>query len=79
MVVRELFIMARQHAPSIMLMDEIDSICSTRTDFGKGNDSEVQRKMLELPFIKQMLCTQLMFISYFKILKYIYCLISKYL
>ncbi|ELA46824.1 26S proteasome subunit P45 family protein [Vavraia culicis subsp. floridensis] len=46
-LVRELFVMAREHAPSIIFMDEIDSIGSTRSEGGKG-DSEVQRTMLEL-------------------------------
>nr|CAB3468318.1 unnamed protein product [Digitaria exilis] len=45
-MVRELFVMAREHAPSIIFMDEIDSIGSTRS--GGGGDSEVQRTMLEL-------------------------------
>merc|ERR1719346_335687 len=47
-MVRELFVMAREHAPSIIFMDEIDSIGSTRMESGSGGDSEVQRTMLEL-------------------------------
>eukprot|EP00793_Prasinoderma_coloniale_P000569 PRCOL_00003717-RA len=48
-MVRELFVMAREHQPSIIFMDEIDSIGSARMDGGSGNgDSEVQRTMLEL-------------------------------
>ncbi len=49
-MVRELFVMAREHAPSIIFMDEIDSIGSARSESGGGGgtDSEVQRTMLEL-------------------------------
>ncbi|XP_035834321.1 26S proteasome regulatory subunit 8 homolog A-like [Helianthus annuus] len=48
-MVRELFVMAREHEPSIIFMDEIDSIGSARMESGSGNgDSEVQRTMLEL-------------------------------
>lgn len=46
-LVRELFVMAKQNAPSIIFMDEIDSIGGKRGESGKG-DSEVQRTMLEL-------------------------------
>ncbi|CAL8106752.1 unnamed protein product [Calicophoron daubneyi] len=47
-MVRELFVMAREHAPSIIFMDEVDSIGSTRVESSSGGDSEVQRTMLEL-------------------------------
>lgn len=48
-MVRELFVMAREHAPSIIFMDEVDSIGSARMESsGGGGDSEVQRTMLEL-------------------------------
>ncbi|RMZ52726.1 hypothetical protein APUTEX25_000845, partial [Auxenochlorella protothecoides] len=48
-MVRELFVMAREHSPSIIFMDEVDSIGSARIDGSGGSgDSEVQRTMLEL-------------------------------
>eukprot|EP00919_Chromeraceae_sp_WS-2016_P065768 GHVR01155513.1.p1 GENE.GHVR01155513.1~~GHVR01155513.1.p1 ORF type:complete len:410 (+),score=79.39 GHVR01155513.1:33-1232(+) len=47
-MVRELFVMAREHAPSIIFMDEVDSIGSSRLEGERGGDSEVQRTMLEL-------------------------------
>jgi 26S proteasome regulatory subunit T6 len=47
-MVRELFVLAREHAPSIIFMDEIDSIGGARVAGESGGDSEVQRTMLEL-------------------------------
>jgi 26S proteasome regulatory subunit T6 len=47
-MVRELFVMAREAAPTIIFMDEIDSIGSSRQEGSQGGDSEVQRTMLEL-------------------------------
>eukprot|EP00792_Barthelona_sp_PAP020_P004124 TRINITY_DN1902_c0_g1_i1.p1 TRINITY_DN1902_c0_g1~~TRINITY_DN1902_c0_g1_i1.p1 ORF type:complete len:391 (+),score=111.35 TRINITY_DN1902_c0_g1_i1:55-1227(+) len=48
-LVREIFLMARQSAPSIIFMDEVDSIGSSRGEGASENsDSEVQRTMLEL-------------------------------
>jgi 26S proteasome regulatory subunit T6 len=47
-MVRELFVMAREAAPTIIFMDEIDSIGSQRQEGAQGGDSEVQRTMLEL-------------------------------
>jgi 26S proteasome regulatory subunit T6 len=47
-LVRELFEMAKKNAPTIIFMDEIDSIGGKRLDSSRGGDSEVSRTMLEL-------------------------------
>ncbi|PIL37000.1 transporter [Ganoderma sinense ZZ0214-1] len=48
-MVRELFVIARKHALSVIFMDEINSIGSLRRESGSGGgDLEVQRTMLEL-------------------------------
>jgi|Transcript_93501 26S proteasome regulatory subunit T6 len=48
-MVREIFLMAKENSPSIIFMDEVDSIGSNRnTTMNSGGDSEVQRTMLEL-------------------------------
>ena len=44
-----LIVVARsENAPSIIFMDEIDSIGGARAQGSRGGDSEVQRTMLEL-------------------------------
>ncbi|KAE9445696.1 hypothetical protein C3L33_22406, partial [Rhododendron williamsianum] len=44
-----LLLCRKEHAPSIIFMDEIDNIGSARMESGSGNGgSEVQRTMLEL-------------------------------
>lgn len=47
-LVRELFRLAHEHAPSIVFIDEIDSIGHKRTDSNSGAKREIQRTMLEL-------------------------------
>lgn len=47
-MVRELFEMARQKAPAIVFIDEIDSIGSKRLDTATSGDREVQRTLMQL-------------------------------
>merc|ERR1712137_1219873 len=47
-MVRELFRVADEHAPSIIFIDEIDAVGSKRYDSGSGGTKEIQRTMLEL-------------------------------
>jgi proteasome regulatory subunit len=47
-LVRELFMMAHDKAPSIIFIDEIDSIGSTRSNDGTSGSAEVQRTMMQL-------------------------------
>jgi len=47
-LVRELFRVAEEHAPSIVFIDEIDAVGSKRYDSNSGGTREIQRTMLEL-------------------------------
>merc|ERR1712226_1143711 len=47
-LVRELFRVADEHAPSIVFIDEIDAIGTKRYDSQSGGEKEIQRTMLEL-------------------------------
>ncbi|MDM7275989.1 MAG: proteasome-activating nucleotidase [Thermoprotei archaeon] len=47
-LVREVFRLAREKAPSIVFIDEIDAIGARRLDLGTSGDREVQRTLMQL-------------------------------
>ncbi len=47
-LVRELFEFARENAPSILFIDELDAIGSRRLDLATSGDREVQRTLMQL-------------------------------
>jgi 26S proteasome regulatory subunit T3 len=47
-MVRDTFRLAREHAPTILFIDEVDSIATKRFDAEHGADKEVQRVLMEL-------------------------------
>ena len=47
-MVRDVFRLARENAPAIIFMDEVDAIATKRFDAQTGADREVQRILLEL-------------------------------
>ena len=47
-LVRELFRVAEDNAPSIVFIDEIDAVGTKRYDSNSGGEREIQRTMLEL-------------------------------
>lgn len=47
-MVRDTFKLAREHAPAILFIDEVDAIATKRFDAEHGSDREVQRVLMEL-------------------------------
>lgn len=47
-LVKSIFQMAREKAPTIIFIDEIDSIAATRMDVGTSGEREVQRTFMQL-------------------------------
>ena len=47
-LVRELFELAKEKAPSIVFIDELDSIGAKRLDVATSGDREVQRTLMQL-------------------------------
>ena len=47
-IVRDAFKLAKEKAPTIIFIDELDAIGTKRFDSDKSGDREVQRTMLEL-------------------------------
>lgn len=47
-MVRDTFRLAREHAPAIIFIDEVDAIATKRFDAEHGSDREVQRVLMEL-------------------------------
>lgn len=47
-LVKEIFQLAREKAPSIIFIDEIDAIAATRIDIGTSGEREVQRTFMQL-------------------------------
>ena len=47
-LVKEIFQLAREKAPSIVFIDEIDALAATRMDVGTSGEREVQRTFMQL-------------------------------
>ncbi len=47
-LVKEIFQLAREKAPSIIFIDEIDALAATRMDVGTSGEREVQRTFMQL-------------------------------
>jgi len=47
-LVKEIFELAREHAPAIVFIDELDSLAARRIDVGTSGEREVQRTFMQL-------------------------------
>lgn len=47
-LVKEIFQLARERAPSIIFIDELDALAATRVDIGTSGEREVQRTFMQL-------------------------------
>ncbi len=47
-LIKEMFQLARERAPSIIFIDELDALASKRTDTGTSGEREVQRTFMQL-------------------------------
>ncbi len=56
-LVRELFTLARERAPAIVFIDEIDAVGSMRTNDGTSGSAEVQRTLIRSSLRKWMALT----------------------
>jgi proteasome regulatory subunit len=47
-LIKEIFELAKENAPSIIFIDEIDALAATRVDIGTSGEREVQRTFMQL-------------------------------
>ena len=67
-LVRNLFELARDHKPSIIFIDEVDSLCSSRSE----NESESARR-IKTEFLVQMQGTLFSVTSQSFVFHFLYC------
>ena len=47
-LIKEIFLLARSKAPSIVFIDELDALCAKRIELGTSGEREVQRTFMQL-------------------------------